>query len=84
MYPLYVFVKIDRRAFKLKLKILRNTSMEPSDHACLLLAYEYLVPRGEIFGVKVTATKVFSAIIPLVSAFIPKLLLVLADYSKTH
>ena len=66
------------------LKILRNTSMASSDLACILLGYQYLAPRGAIFGVQVTVTRVVTAIIPIVSALIPKLLIALGSYSQTH
>ena len=58
--------------------------MSSSELVCTLLAYEHLVPRGEIFGVKVTVTKVAAAVIPVVSAVIPKVLLALGTYSQTH
>lgn len=47
--------------------------MKREDLTALLLTYEMVVPRIKVFGMYVTVNLIASAVIPLVGAFIPKL-----------
>jgi len=81
---LFVFVEIDQKAYYLHMKLLKNTQIQKADLACLLIAYEHLVPRADILGVQVTTGRVAALIIPVVTAVLPKAFNALADYAKSH